>query len=301
MIITRLSGGLGNQMFQYATARALASRNKTSLYLDISSYTSDYHKNAPRTFELDQFNIQADIAQLENFKTLGIPNSLSQKLQTKIKRRLYKMIEKLKPLYKRKYILEKTYNFSPEVYRAGPDCFLSGVWQSEKYFKDIENIIKKEFILKNEPLIITKNLIEAIETCNSVSLHIRRGDYVSDKKTNQFHGSCPAEYYEKAIQIVSEKVPDPTFFIFSDDMEWAKNNLKINYQTNFVSDKNIPDYEEIIIMSKCKHNIIANSSFSWWGAWLNENKSKIVIAPQKWFSSDNIDTKDLIPQTWTRL
>lgn len=297
MIIARITGGLGNQMFQYANSRALAMRNRTNLYLDISSYTSDYHKSAPRTFKLAQFNIQANIAQSENFKSLGIPNSLDQRITTKISRTLYKIIEKLKPLHKRKYIIEETYNFSPKVYEVGPNCFLSGVWQSPKYFEDIDSIIRSELTLKHPPSNETQEWIKMIEATNSVSLHIRRGDYITNEKTNIFHGTCSVEYYERSMNLMASII-SPIFFVFSDDIEWARKNLKTIYPINFVSNKNIPDYEELIIMSKCKHNIIANSTFSWWGSWLNENKNKIIIAPKKWFTVNNFRTDDLIPKDW---
>jgi hypothetical protein len=233
--------------------------------------------------------------------SIGIYSLKNNKFFEKIIRKISRTIESFKPIHKRLIVIEPHFTFCSDILRVKDNCYLSGVWQSEKYFKDMENIIRKEFTLREDVTKKTEDWINKIETTHSVSIHIRRGDYISNKKTIQKHGVCPIEYYTKAVQFVSGKLQDPKFFVFSDDVEWAKNNLVINYQTYFVSDINIPDYEEIIIMSKCKHNIIANSSFSWWGAWLNENKNKIVIAPKKWFSSNYTDTKDLIPQNWIRL
>ena len=136
----------------------------------------------------------------------------------------------------------------------------------------------------------------------AVSLHIRRGDYVSNPVTNNYHGTCSLAYYKKAVLLLKEKIENPSFFIFSDDLLWARENLDfINDMTFIDLDKSIPDHEEMHLMSQCKHNIIANSSFSWWGAWLNENSDKIVIAPKKWFSDNTINTEDLIPAKWMRI
>jgi len=186
---------------------------------------------------------------------------------------------------------------------ALPDhSYLEGYWGSEKYFKDIENIIRKEFTLKDKPDAINQKMISRIKNCDSVSIHIRRGDYIFDEKTNKYHGVCNLDYYLKAIALVAKKVKKPYFFIFSDDIRWAKQNLHLKFPCVYVN-HNIgkKDYEDLRLMSNCCHNIIANSSFSWWGAWLNKNKDKIVIAPKKWFTDKSINTKDLIPKQWLKI
>jgi len=146
-----------------------------------------------------------------------------------------------------------------------------------------------------------KNNEQKIKEKNSVSLHIRRGDYLTMQKAIDTIGVCPLDYYDKAIREITRKIKNPTFFIFSDDINWVKENLKTNSPTIFVSGGKLKDYEELILMSKCKHNIIANSSFSWWGAWLNNNPNKIVIAPKKWFKDTSKNTRDLIPESWLKL
>jgi len=287
MIIVKLTGGIGNQMFQYAMGRAVAIRNKTDLAMDISWF--DRYKNnlAPREYALDNFNISGKLLRT------GIFHRILSKLT---------FLENLRPPQKRYYIKEKQiFHFDPEVFKISKDVYLNGYWQNEKYFKDIEEIIRKEFTLKNPFSEIAFKIAKKISETNSVSLHIRRGDYVEDKITNQFHGICSLDYYLKAISIILEKVGRPSFFIFSDNIEWAKNNLKLNYPTIFVSDNPIKDSEELILMSQCRHNIIANSSFSWWGGWLNNNVGKIVIAPQKWLNDSSIDTSDLIPKSWIKI
>lgn len=298
MIIVRINGGLGNQMFQYTTGLAISMHNESELLLDTSDLKSTKKNEARREFLLPNFNVPIKIATSEDFSSIKIPSTKNSDLFSKIKRRIFRITESFKLLYKRKFIIEPSFNFCPDILKIKHSCYLSGVWQSEKYFKNIEIVIKKGFTLKNKPTSETKDWIKKASECNSVSIHIRRGDYVGAQKTNQLHGSCSVEYYNQAVDLICKKVDDPIFFIFSDDIDWVKDNFKIHCPVVHVSDKMIPDYEELIIMSNCKHNIIANSSFSWWGAWLNENKDKIVIAPKKWFNVKNINTDDLIPKSW---
>lgn len=295
MIIVRLSSGLGNQMFQYALGRHLTIKNNTDLKLYFSS-----NEDAARYYALGVFNIVGEFAAEKDWQSINLPNMKKLDFFSKLKRKAFRWREQNKSINEKKIILEPYFQFCPDILKARDNCYLSGNWQSEKYFNDSSEKIKNDFTLKDEPTTASKNWIKKINSCNSVSLHIRRGDYVSNQKTNQFHGTCGLEYYQKAIDAITTKTKNPEFFIFSDDIEWAKNNLKIDCPIYFVSDKSIPDYEELIIMSKCRHNIIANSSFSWWGAWLNNNQDKIVIAPQKWFNAP-VDTSDLIPNSWTRL
>ena len=297
MIITRLSGGIGNQLFQYALGRNLSFKNKTELKIEISDF--DDSKN-PRIYKLDTFNVSAVLANKKDFKKTGLPNMKNKNFLNRIIRKILRIFDGRKPIYKRKFVIEPYFQFCPDILKIDASCYLSGVWQSEKYFKDIEKVMRKEFTLKNKPSVGAENWIGKVSECDSVSIHIRRGDYVNSQKTNQFHGVCSLEYYNEAIALIVQKIANPVFFVFSDDIAWARANLKTRYSIEYVSDKKIPDYEELIIMSRCKHNILANSSFSWWGAWLNENPDKIVIAPKKWFA-ENIDTKDLIPPSWVRL
>ena len=190
------------------------------------------------------------------------------------------------------------------------NTFLKRIWmkikvnnfyQSEKYFKDINGIIRKEFTLKN-PLTLRAQEVskEISNTKKSVSLHIRRGDYISDKKTNTYHGTCDTTYYKKAIDYIHQNLESPTFFIFSDDIRWVKENLKLENAV-YVSNPKIKDYEELILMSMCSHNIIANSSFSWWGAWLNQNPNKIVIGPKQWLTHKTADELDILPAEWIQI
>jgi hypothetical protein len=257
MTIVKLKGGLGNQLFQYAYGRALELSGEKIIF-DTSFFNGNKAKiDTARDFKLNNYNIETK-AKFENVKT----NTLLDKVLVRL-------------------------GLKNEFY------------QGEKYFKNIENNIRKEFTLKN-PLsslgLIWQDKIN--NSANSVLLHIRRGDYVFNKETNSFHGSLDMDYYEKAIaKIVEEVGNNIELFVFSDDMDWAKENIKFNYPTNF-SDPLIKDYEQMHLMSLCKHDIIANSTFSWWGAWLNMNPQKIVIAPKMWLRNKSSAELDILPSGW---
>jgi hypothetical protein len=292
MIIVKLIGGLGNQMFQYAAGRLLAHKYKTELKLDIR----DFKNYTLRTYDLNHFDI------IENFATFSDLSRITLQSDgpaVKIFKQILKNIDHVKPI---KYIKEEGYNFQPNILKLSDDVYLDGYWQSEKYFLDIENIIRKEFSVTESITPTSQDLITKIKSCESVSIHVRRGDYVSDPKTNSVHGICGTEYYYSAINMIRKSVECPFFFVFSDDPDWACNNIRPNAPTIYVKhEDNSKDYEDIYLMSMCKHNIIANSSFSWWGAWLNGNPEKIVIAPNKWFNSKDKDTRDLLPDKWHKL
>ncbi|MFZ3071954.1 MAG: alpha-1,2-fucosyltransferase [Thermodesulfobacteriota bacterium] len=287
MVIVHITGGLGNQMFQYACARRLAHVNGGILKLDITSFGKIKETNTSRQYELGALNIIKDFAAPEEVERL--------KKNAKGFLGFFGMGGKT-------YIRERHYRFDSEILNLRGSVYLEGYWQSEKYFKDIEDVIRKDFTFKTEPGGINGKIAKAVSNAESVSVHIRRGDYVANPKVNRDFGVCPPEYYKVAIEKIAEKVKDPRFFVFSDDIAWAKENLKITHPVNFM-DQNGPDkaYEDMRLMSLCKHHVIANSSFSWWGAWLCKNPKKIVIAPEKWFNKKELDTRDLIPEKWIRV
>jgi len=271
MINLKIKGGLGNQLFQYAAARNLATLNNTDLNIDYSYYN---HSGAdtPRQYLLDLFNIKP----VKHIKS----NSLYQVFDL-----INKILRKLslnKNLYFDKYYFEKGVEFDDAFLSLKDDVWLTGFFQSAKYFSES---IREEFKF-NGP----NNIIEAGE---SVFIHVRRGDYLN----NSTYESCSLDYYNQAINLIKEKIVNPKFYIFSDDMEWVKNNLNIPEATYL----SYSDHEDLYLMSQCRHAIIANSSFSWWGAWLINNPGKIVVTPSKWFRNKTINTKDLIPDSWIRI
>lgn len=293
MIITKLKGGLGNQMFQYATGFAVALQNKVSHKIDISGYDS-ISIDTPRKFELGAFQITSPIALSEEITIAKYPFGLFSKAFR----------------YFESKILKKHYlDFEPKLFKKiegkvknKKSIYLDGFFQSEKNFINFEKEIKTELTFKRELLDEhVKNLAEIIKSQISISIHVRHGDYINDKKTNKYHGVCSIDYYEKAIKLISQKIDNTTFYIFSDDSNWCEENI-IKGQKNFIniSKENFKDYEEMYLMSLCKHNIIANSTFSWWSAWLNKNSDKIVFAPKIWTVKENLH-KNIIPETWIKI
>lgn len=287
MITVRLKGGLGNQLFQYALGRNLALKHKTTLTLDVSSFKKD----ALRKYALDPFLLSQEVA-IENCGPINsILNSLGGKsffFRNLIEKRLH-------------YINESQFEFDSKILNSPDNSVLDGYWQSEKYFNSIEGALKRDLTLKNPFSKPHQILLNEILTTNSISIHVRRGDYLTNPVTNAFHGLCSIEWYKQAVEMVKKIQRDPHFYIFSDDSEWAKHNLKPNGNVTYIANGGAGDEAyEMALMSRCKHNIIANSSFSWWAAWLNNNPAKLVLAPKKWFAIDSINTKDLTPDSWIK-
>ena len=289
MIIINITGGLGNQLFQYAFGRALSIKNKCQLKLDISSYQNyEWHDYSLRPFSIrENFADKSDCELLKGEKFSFV---------RKIKQNIFNN--------KKFYYSEKDLRFNEKYKNLANPAYISGYWQSEKYFKQVEEVIRNEFKIVIPPSKPNQKLIKKIEKENAVSLHVRRGNYANIKHVNKVHVTSPLSYYNDAIKVLIPKIPDPVFYIFSDDIEWAKKNLIINNETVFVDfNNNTTDFEDMRLMSMCKHHIIANSTFSWWGAWLNDSKSKIVIAPKIWFNDVNMNnqTANLIPSNWIRM
>lgn len=290
-IIVRLQGGLGNQLYCYATARALSLKTNKKLLIDARPIKGEGTK---RQYDLSVFNIK------ENHVS-GITKWITRWVASVRLGKIFKTGFPLAWNYKMIRDKEKGYDASLLDQYNG-NMILQGYWQSFKYFENEEDLLKEEFTVKNPPDAVNKQWIDEIENLESVCLHVRRGDYVSNSAANALHGTCTPEYYQKSINTILQKVNNPIFFVFTDDPVWAENNLSIPAPFKIVKHnlgKN--DYEDLRLMSNCKHFIIANSSFSWWGAWLSKNNYKVVIAPKKWFNIDNVPSEDRIPNNWIRL
>jgi len=292
MIIIKLIGGLGNQMFQYSAGYALAKKHNTNLFLDTRIFQDHKMHNG---FELDRvFKIDSFVAEEKEIKKL-------------IGWRYYKIgryiLKNHQNIFKGKhYYQEKDMTFNPEFLLLNDNCYLSGYWQSEKYFFHYSELIRKQF--KFKIFLSSKNIVVADlikKTSNAVSLHIRRGDYTSTAEARSVHFVCGIDYYDRAMKAIENKVLEPTYFIFSDDIEWVKKNIKIKKNHYYINhNKSNESYNDMRLMSLCDHHIVANSSFSWWGAWLNPNIDKIVIAPKKWFAN-SIDCTTHVPKKWLRI
>jgi hypothetical protein len=301
MIISRLSGGIGNQMFQYAMGRALSLRRGTALAIDTSSFSVPDRNGVFRQYKLDNFDIAAKIATDAEYRDVGIRFAATTGFLAKAWKIFFKLYETSRPYSRRKMIVEPRFSFVPEILEAPSDCLLIGVWQSAAYFADYRDVIRKELQLKKPLPEKAQRVAESVRGCCSVSIHVRRTDYVLKAATSTKHGTCPPGYYAEAISYMTRRFTDCKFFVFSDDIEWAKETLRIPNSPVFVSSLGMQDFEELSIMSMCKHHIVANSSFSWWGAWLSQNPDKIVIAPKKWFAMESINDEDLVPPEWIRI
>ena len=285
MLVSVIKEGLGNQLFQYATGRSLAYKLGVKFKLDICHYET----NKSRKYSLNHFGIiEQFITPLEK-TSLRAKNWYSKRLkQLDISARSY-------------WYFENGFEFDPKLFQVLDNTIIEGYWQTEKYFKDIEDIIRREFQVKD--LLKGKNeeYLREIKKENSVSLHVRRGDYISNDHVNSIHGACGLTYFESAIEYMLKHISNPCFFVFSDDMEWVRENISIKGCRTYYTDHNgDDDFEDLRLMYSCKHQIISNSSFSWWGAWLNSNRNKVVVAPANWFRSNRID-RDILPQSWIRL
>ncbi len=289
MILVRLNGGLGNQLFQYAAGKALAEHHGVELKLDMSFFDND----PLRVYELENFNISAEIASKKEL------NDLFPEDRSAVLRWAKTLVREVIPYYRRNVYREPYFHFDDNFFKAQKNVYLSGYWQSDKYFSNIATAIIKAFQIVSLPDAKNAELLKKIQNANSVSIHVRRGDYVNNPNVSRIHGLCSLDYYMDSIKLIFEKILSPQFFIFSDDIEWARSNLTIPLPATFVDiNKEEKAYEDFRLMSHCKHHVIANSSFSWWCAWLSQNRDKIVIAPKKWFNTDKRDTKDLFPESW---
>lgn len=290
MIVVELLGGLGNQLFQYALGRALSVKRGVQLKLDLSSF-----RNYPlRNYRLGNFRIQAEIASDEDVLQCGYGQGLIGTAQ--------KIRDRMNPWYARRVVREKSFPFSEDIFKVRDNTLIKGYWQSEKYFIDIASELRREIVPNSEMSPESRAILSEITSGESVSLHVRRGDYVENPVTNAYHGVCSQDYYRRAVEFIRHKSNDSArFFVFSDDPDWVEGNLDIGSPFRVVR-HNGPgnDYEDLSLMSACFSHVIANSSFSWWGAWLCANPDKIVVAPSRWFDGARSDTRDLLPDNWVR-
>lgn len=306
MIVVRLIGGLGNQMFEYAMAKALAERHNANLKLDMSWIRAfEHEKQIEGVYGLQNFKIEEEFAtENETREYLGA-NRFCRSLRLRMNRYM--------PHRYKRILEEKQFTYDKNVDNCNSNLYIySGYWQSYRYFESVSNLIKKTFSFKNEVHALNRKIADQILNCEAVSIHVRRGDYVNNLALQGIYGAFGLEYYYKSVLYMQKHLKHPVFFIFSDDIEWVRKNLKIDSAEMVFVDANkeltVTEYgyrtkghEDLQLMMLCKHNIIANSSFSWWGAWLNKNPQKMVVAPRRWFLTSALDTKDLLPGSWIKI
>lgn len=314
-IIVRIMGGLGNQIFQYCGALATARRLGVPLKIDTSFFTF----NPKFTYSLNCFEGIAHsnltfstFQEVKKRSGVFLKHTPSLSLYYRLFNHFHYSYPTLKPLLcaGENVFCEKQYHYDPEFEQIRAGALLVGYFQSEKYFESVIPEIRKTFKISPHSLSgANLELFEKIKSSPSVAIHIRRGDYVSDAATHQTHGVCELDYFYKAIQQIEEKRNHPLeLFIFSDDQDWVKANWKKqkhpthfvtgNYSGSFDGNK---DSIDLMLMSACKDQIISNSSFSWWAAWLNETADKTVIAPGRWFKSSLHNDSTVIPKGWHRI
>lgn len=271
MIIVNLTGGLGNQMFQYSFGRAIAEKRKTALKVHFTNALF----NSQRSYDLEVFNISGTRATIEDLLKLRVAQNRI------INRALYLFDERYHFQINKNIATQRyPYDFKESYRNIKDNSYIQGYWADERYFSEIRSIIRKEFTPKKKLDEKNNKLLKQIQALSSVSVHVRRGDYLTNK--NNIPKFVGLDYYVNAFKRIKKSVHDPVFFVFSDDIDWCKSNLKqISKNSLFIDhNKGRDAYKDMLLMSSCEHNIIANSTFSWWGAWMNKNKNKICIRPK---------------------
>lgn len=294
-VITEVFGGLGNQMFQYAAGRALAVRHGVELYLS----RQNLHWDTQRDYSLDRMNINARLLTPEQerrcLQIIGERN--------RGKRAWRKVMRHLLPGRYFKHFPDLHKSWRAEFAQLRPACYLEGYWQDQRYFADIRPTLLEEFTPADPLAGRNLELATQIRQCNAVSLHVRRGDY-QQPNIAKVMAHCSLDYYRQAIAHVTSRCEKPVFFVFSDDIPWVRDNLPLGQAVVHVDHNDGQSaQEDMRLMSLCKHNIIANSTFSWWGAWLNNHPDKIVCCPDHWFHEPRLNQSQRQAQLvdWVRL
>lgn len=280
-------------MFQYAIARALSEHYQSTFLLDRSWFDVPQSETTPRPYQLDFLQIQ------------NVANS--DLVFPKKPHRWIRVLQETLSSGPMMYYQQNAFEFDPSLFQlkrmAERDLFLFGYWQAYPYLEAIRPILQTEFKTKESAPDHYQSYLEHIRSSESVMLHIRRGDYVNSPSAAKFHGVLPLSYYQQAIEVLLLQKPDSHFFIFSDDLPWAKEALPKNLKITFVENALQADAaaQELQLMTECKHHIIANSSLSWWGAWLKQDGNGLVFTPNRWISDNSLDLSNLLPSSWHKI
>lgn len=292
MVIVKIHYGLGNQLFQYAIAKSLRIKLNYNVKLDLSFYSERIEDQHPRPLLLDSFNIKlisATASDLQVFRNISL-----------LRRSINRLFNLFKPYYKRRIVYEKNLKFDANIFKINNKSYLMGYWQDERYFFECAEEVRKDLVFKEVPTGLNAVLFKEIKlNLNSVCIHIRRGDYLTDPFALEQIGVCNIDFYRRAIELLVQHVKSPFFYVFSDEPEWVKNNFTIPFPYKVIEHNLEADAaEDLRLMSACRHQIISNSSFGWWAAWLNNYISKIVIAPKVWRKNG---PEMFTPKGWQRI
>jgi len=303
-VVARLFGGLGNQMFQYATGRSLAFKTGSRLILDATGFTLP---TVRRGYALDGYALAAE-TRFDGYRHSPRRSEVRFPV-SKLSGWLYRTAELVRGAFgatdsvaeEEKFSLfaERSFDFDPRFLTCGPQTYLVGYWQSERYFADVADAVRRELSYLRGPDAANAQWLARIRASNAVGVHVRRGDYLLPAHFAH-HGLCSADYYRGAMRLMRERVADPQFFVFSDDWPWCREHLAGNDVVVVDANKPAAGQDELRLMAACRHHVIANSSLSWWGAWLATGAGQIVVAPTPWFTHRS-DTPDLFPPGWVKL
>nr|WP_315848228.1 alpha-1,2-fucosyltransferase [uncultured Rhodoferax sp.] len=290
-VVARIEGGLGNQLFQYAAARSLADRLQCGLLLDVRGIA----ENGDRPYQLDLYHARAEIA---DGKVLEALPSWRSSRAARVRQSLSFFIP---GMVRSPVFWPRSFAYDERLERLQHPVYLVGYWQTERYFAWNRTRLLQDLTLL-PGMTADAGWLQKIRKSNSVSLHVRRGDYVRSPVAAQHHGTCDMAYYQYAIASLMQQQPDIEVFVFSDEPQWAADNLHLPVPTHVV-DANPPEcgYLDLELMRQCRHHVLANSSFSWWGAWLCVHAGQLVYAPERWFANPDIDASDIVPARWQRL
>lgn len=287
-------GGLGNQLFQYAAARRLALAHGTKLVVDLGWFTHEAPNYAtPRAYELRDLRVRSGLISLAPETIAGLEEGAAARLGRWGSRRLRLQVVRQR---------EDGVGVDERVLDAPADVLLIGYWQSESYFDDIATTIRADVRLPASTDGRYRQLLDEIESSIAVAVHVRRGDYVTVPRTREVHGTLPPSYYTRAVDFVADRVRGQMHaFVFSDDPEWAREQIMFELPTTHVGRARWTAAEELRLMASCRHHVIANSSFSWWAAWLAEHPGQVVVAPTAWFRDPRLDSSAIVPLRWLRI
>lgn len=303
MVITKLFGGLGNQMFQYAAGLSLSHHRRTILKLDVSWFTESNGTKPHERYALSSFNLPEQFATQEEIeRTQGMTFTRIERWSGRIAQALHFYQYARRFQYTGHLYSDAGLGFDPCFFNQPDNTYLYGNWQSEKFFIPVAQQIRSHFTLRYPPTLEISKLEARIRSSPSAFLHVRRGDYVHDPRYAKEIGSLDSDYYQKAINHLHQQHPDVKFYVFSDDIDAVEKDLNLTHAYELVREPADTDPCQILrLMSLCDHAIIANSTFSWWAAWLNPSEHKIVLAPQPWFTDSAKKGDSIVSQHWTTL